>query len=87
MNIAFFSVASNWIGFFKQVFLLQMGPSKGRGPLIAKFAPVGFKKGFGAVGLGKHTKKGTAYMHKCLHAHALYAASRCLYTNFLSNLN
>ncbi|KAL8271342.1 hypothetical protein Esti_004781 [Eimeria stiedai] len=36
----------------------KMGPSKGRGPLIAKFAPVGFKKGFGAVGLGRHTKKG-----------------------------
>lgn len=35
-----------------------MGPSKGRGPLIAKYAPVGFKKGFGAVGLGRHTKKG-----------------------------
>ncbi|KAL8429169.1 hypothetical protein Efla_006305 [Eimeria flavescens] len=38
--------------------LAKMGPSKGRGPLIAKFAPVGFKKGFGAVGLGRHTKKG-----------------------------
>ncbi|CDJ42987.1 hypothetical protein, conserved [Eimeria necatrix] len=35
-----------------------MGPSKGRGPLIAKFAPAGFKKGFGAIGLGRHTKKG-----------------------------
>ncbi|XP_026191111.1 54S ribosomal protein L27, mitochondrial-like [Cyclospora cayetanensis] len=35
-----------------------MGPSKGRGPLIAKYAPAGFKKGFGAVGLGRHTKKG-----------------------------
>ncbi|SBT79867.1 mitochondrial ribosomal protein L41, putative [Plasmodium malariae] len=35
----------------------KMGPSKGKGPLIAKYAPVGFKKGFGAIGLGRHTKK------------------------------
>ncbi|KFG44067.1 putative 60S ribosomal protein L27 [Toxoplasma gondii RUB] len=38
--------------------LAKVGPSKGRGPLLAKFAPVGFKKGFGAIGLGRHTKKG-----------------------------
>ncbi|EWC89760.1 hypothetical protein PFNF54_01339 [Plasmodium falciparum NF54] len=44
----------------------KMGPSKGKGPLIAKYAPVGFKKGFGAIGLGKHTKKGNKYCkEKC----------------------
>ncbi|CDR93991.1 60S ribosomal protein L27, putative [Babesia bigemina] len=44
----------------------RYGSSKGRGPLIAKFAPVGFKKGFGAVGLGKHTKKGFFIINKLL---------------------
>ncbi|PFH34234.1 putative 60S ribosomal protein L27 [Besnoitia besnoiti] len=38
--------------------LAKVGPSKGRGPLLAKYASSGFKKGFGAVGLGRHTKKG-----------------------------
>lgn len=40
----------------------RYGSSKGRGPLIGKFAPIGFKKGFGAVGLGRHTKKGTVML-------------------------
>ncbi|SPJ09215.1 mitochondrial ribosomal protein L41, putative [Plasmodium sp. DRC-Itaito] len=44
----------------------KMGPSKGKGPLIAKYAPVGFKKGFGAIGLGKHTKKGFFIINKML---------------------
>ncbi|KJP88907.1 hypothetical protein AK88_01401 [Plasmodium fragile] len=43
-----------------------MGPSKGKGPLIAKYAPVGFKKGFGAIGLGRHTKKGFFIINKML---------------------
>ncbi|BAM39877.1 conserved hypothetical protein [Theileria orientalis strain Shintoku] len=44
----------------------KYGPSKGRGPLLAKFAPIGFKKGFGAVGLGRHTKKGFFLINKML---------------------
>ncbi|CCF73148.1 mitochondrial ribosomal protein L41, putative [Babesia microti strain RI] len=46
--------------------LAKIGPSKGRGPLLTKFAPVGFKKGYGAVGLGKHTKKGMFIINKML---------------------
>lgn len=48
--------------------VVQMGPSKGRGPLIAKYAPVGFKKGFGAVGLGRHSKKGEDIAVRCRYA-------------------
>ncbi|KAK1937357.1 putative 60S ribosomal protein L27 [Babesia divergens] len=44
----------------------RYGSSKGRGPLIGKFAPIGFKKGFGAVGLGRHTKKGFFLINKML---------------------
>ncbi|KAK1443815.1 hypothetical protein BgAZ_206910 [Babesia gibsoni] len=44
----------------------RFGSSKGRGPLIGKFAPIGFKKGFGAVGLGRHTKKGFFLINKML---------------------
>uniref|UniRef100_A0A1E1X144 Putative 60s ribosomal protein l27 n=1 Tax=Amblyomma aureolatum TaxID=187763 RepID=A0A1E1X144_9ACAR len=44
----------------------RYGSSKGRGPLIGKFAPIGFKKGFGAVGLGRHTKKGFFIINKML---------------------
>ncbi|CEM02455.1 unnamed protein product [Vitrella brassicaformis CCMP3155] len=36
----------------------KCGPSKGRGPLLPKHTGPGFKKGFGAIGLGRHTKKG-----------------------------
>ncbi|CAD2095259.1 mitochondrial ribosomal protein L41, putative [Plasmodium vinckei] len=46
--------------------LAKMGPSKGKGPLIAKYAPSGFKKGFGAIGLGRHTKKGFFIINKML---------------------
>ncbi|CAD7970021.1 unnamed protein product [Amoebophrya sp. A120] len=38
----------------------KMGPTKGRGPLISKRAPH-FRKGFGSIGLGRHTKK--AFFH------------------------
>ncbi|CRG93622.1 mitochondrial ribosomal protein L41, putative [Plasmodium gallinaceum] len=51
------------LDFFK---LAKMGPSKGKGPLIAKYAPSGFKKGFGAIGLGRHTKKGFFIINKML---------------------
>ncbi|UVC54599.1 hypothetical protein MACJ_003562 [Theileria orientalis] len=44
----------------------RYGSSKGRGPLLGKFAPIGFKKGFGAVGLGRHTKKGFFLINKML---------------------
>eukprot|EP00397_Hematodinium_sp_SG-2012_P072120 GEMP01152687.1.p1 GENE.GEMP01152687.1~~GEMP01152687.1.p1 ORF type:complete len:100 (+),score=4.50 GEMP01152687.1:28-300(+) len=35
----------------------KMGPSKGHGPLLGKRAPT-LKKGFGSIGLGRHTNKG-----------------------------
>lgn len=41
-----------------RVCLDRLRANKGRGQLSAKRAPIGFKKGFGAIGLGKHTKKG-----------------------------
>ena len=35
----------------------RLGPTQGRGPLTSKRAPH-LKKGYGAVGLGSHSKKG-----------------------------
>jgi large subunit ribosomal protein L41 len=35
----------------------RLGPTQGRGPLTSKRAPH-LKKGYGATGLGSHTKKG-----------------------------
>jgi len=35
----------------------KLGPSKGRGPLTTKRAP-SLKKGYGSIGLGRHTNKG-----------------------------
>jgi large subunit ribosomal protein L41 len=35
----------------------RLGPTQGRGPLTSKRAPH-LKKGYGAVGLGAHTKTG-----------------------------
>ncbi|EDO06661.1 Mitochondrial ribosomal protein L27 family protein [Babesia bovis T2Bo] len=52
--------------FFSIARYARYGSSKGRGPLLAKFAPIGFKKGFGAVGLGRHTKKGFFLINKML---------------------
>lgn len=37
--------------------LARLGPTQGRGPLTSKRAPH-LKKGYGAVGLGRHTKTG-----------------------------
>ncbi len=37
--------------------LARLGPTQGRGPLTSKRAPH-LKKGYGAVGLGAHSKKG-----------------------------
>lgn len=37
--------------------LARLGPTQGRGPLTSKRAPH-LKKGYGAVGLGTHTKHG-----------------------------
>ncbi|CAD7952779.1 unnamed protein product [Amoebophrya sp. A25] len=45
---------------FSRFFMSKMGPTKGRGPLISKRAPH-FRKGFGSIGLGRHTKK--AFFH------------------------
>ena len=40
-----------------RVFLNKLGPTKGRGPLNTKRAPA-LKKGYGSVGLGRHTNGG-----------------------------
>lgn len=40
-----------------RVLFNKMGPTKGRGPLNTKRAP-SLKKGYGSVGLGRHTNKG-----------------------------
>mmetsp|Transcript_51166 Transcript_51166/g.121609 ORF Transcript_51166/g.121609 Transcript_51166/m.121609 type:complete len:92 (-) Transcript_51166:98-373(-) len=45
--------------------LSKMGPSKGRGPLNTKRAP-DFKKGYGALGFGRHTKKGFFFVNPML---------------------
>ena len=37
--------------------LARLGPTQGRGPLTSKRAPH-LKKGYGAAGLGSHTKTG-----------------------------
>lgn len=37
--------------------LARLGPTQGRGPLTSKRAPH-LKKGYGAAGLGAHSKKG-----------------------------
>lgn len=37
--------------------LARLGPTQGRGPLTAKRAPH-LKKGYGAVGVGSHTRSG-----------------------------
>jgi large subunit ribosomal protein L41 len=37
--------------------LARLGPTQGRGPLTSKRAPH-LKKGYGAVGLGAHTRNG-----------------------------
>lgn len=37
--------------------LARLGPTQGRGPLTSKRAPH-LKKGYGAVGLGRHTRLG-----------------------------
>lgn len=42
-----------------------MGPSKGRGPLNTKRAPR-LKKGYGAIGLGRHTNKGFFFINPML---------------------
>mmetsp|Transcript_49012 Transcript_49012/g.106689 ORF Transcript_49012/g.106689 Transcript_49012/m.106689 type:complete len:93 (+) Transcript_49012:68-346(+) len=47
------------------VLLSKMGPSKGRGPLNTKRAPR-LKKGYGAIGLGRHTNKGFFFINPML---------------------
>ena len=42
---------------FSHFLLTKMGQSRGRGPLNTKRAPA-LKKGYGAIGLGRHTNKG-----------------------------
>eukprot|EP00438_Fugacium_kawagutii_P015512 Skav201953 [mRNA] locus=scaffold103:34236:35257:- [translate_table: standard] len=37
-----------------------MGPGKGHGPLNTKRAPR-LKKGYGSIGLGRHTNKGQCF--------------------------
>lgn len=44
----------------------KTGSTRGRGALSVKRAPVGFKKGYGAVGLGRHTKKGFFHVNQML---------------------
>uniref|UniRef100_A0A0G4HSN4 Mitochondrial ribosomal protein L41 n=1 Tax=Chromera velia CCMP2878 TaxID=1169474 RepID=A0A0G4HSN4_9ALVE len=44
----------------------RSGPGQGRGPLTTKRAPVGFKKGYGSIGLGRHTKKGFFHVYDTL---------------------
>lgn len=43
--------------FTSRWFCAKLGPSKGRGPLNTKRAPA-LKKGYGAIGLGRHTNSG-----------------------------
>mmetsp|Transcript_36699 Transcript_36699/g.55368 ORF Transcript_36699/g.55368 Transcript_36699/m.55368 type:complete len:92 (+) Transcript_36699:93-368(+) len=45
--------------------LAKMGPSKGRGPLNTKRAPA-LKKGYGSIGLGRHTRKGFFFVNPLL---------------------
>jgi large subunit ribosomal protein L41 len=40
-----------------QSLLARLGPTQGRGPLTSKRAPH-LKKGYGAVGLGSHSRNG-----------------------------
>mmetsp|Transcript_53392 Transcript_53392/g.96420 ORF Transcript_53392/g.96420 Transcript_53392/m.96420 type:complete len:92 (+) Transcript_53392:77-352(+) len=47
------------------ILLSKMGPTKGRGPLNTKRAPR-LKKGYGAIGLGRHTKKGFFFINPML---------------------
>ena len=42
---------------FSPARLARLGPTQGRGPLTSKRAPH-LKKGYGAAGLGVHTKSG-----------------------------
>mmetsp|Transcript_15019 Transcript_15019/g.34216 ORF Transcript_15019/g.34216 Transcript_15019/m.34216 type:complete len:92 (+) Transcript_15019:35-310(+) len=45
--------------------LAKMGIGKGRGPLNTKRAP-DLKKGYGSIGLGRHTKKGFFHINPML---------------------